>query len=125
LTGGKRDSYFYNQADEEFEEDEGIYDDLNLDEEEEKWGFGKEDEDVSESEEGSERMFMSMTTTTSHVPVADFPPRTPLKKYEEDSPSSSKRDGSPILKKAPATLQLRSKLVFCFFWNTIDSLVLP
>lgn len=47
----------------------------------------------------------------SHEYVADVPPRTPSKKQDEESvASSSKRDGSPILKKAPVTLQLRSKL---------------
>lgn len=42
----------------------------------------------------------------------DLPPRTPSKKqqHDEESVTSSKRDGSPVLKKASATLQLRSTL---------------
>lgn len=39
-----------------------------------------------------------------------MPPRTPAKKHDEESvASSNKRDGSPVLKKAPVTLQLRSE----------------
>lgn len=41
---------------------------------------------------------------------SDMPPRTPSKKQDEESVTSSqKRDGSPVLKKAPTTLQLRSE----------------
>lgn len=44
-----------------------------------------------------------------HV-FSDLPPRTPSKKqHDDESVTSSKRDGSPVLKKAPVTLQLRSK----------------
>lgn len=39
--------------DEDFDEDEGIYDELNLDEEEEKFGLAN-DEDSDESEDPSE-----------------------------------------------------------------------
>ena len=39
--------------DEDFDEDEGIYDELNLDEEEEKFGLANDDES-DESEEPSE-----------------------------------------------------------------------
>ena len=39
---------------EDFEEDEGIYDELNLDEEEEKFGLAADDDDDSESDAGSE-----------------------------------------------------------------------
>jgi CCR4-NOT transcription complex subunit 3 len=39
---------------EDFDEDEGIYDDLNLDEEEEKFGLALDDDDSDESEIGSE-----------------------------------------------------------------------
>ncbi|OBZ71793.1 General negative regulator of transcription subunit 3 [Grifola frondosa] len=78
-------------TDEEFKEDEGIYDELNLDEEEEKFGLAN-DEESDESEEASE----------------DLPLRTPSKKHDEESVASSKRgDSSPILKKANVTLQLR------------------
>jgi CCR4-NOT transcription complex subunit 3 len=40
--------------DEGFDEDEGIYDDLNLDEEEEKFGLAPEDDDSDDSDVGSE-----------------------------------------------------------------------
>jgi hypothetical protein len=42
--------------DEDFEEDEGIYDDLNLDEEEEKFGLAPDDGDSDDSDEASEGM---------------------------------------------------------------------
>ncbi|EIW82507.1 hypothetical protein CONPUDRAFT_165091 [Coniophora puteana RWD-64-598 SS2] len=82
-------------GEEEFEEDEGIYDELNLEEEEEKFGLANDDEDNNseQSDDASE----------------DAPHRTPSKKHDKDeeSVSSSKRDDSPILKKAGASLQLR------------------
>ncbi|KAI0786407.1 Not1 N-terminal domain, CCR4-Not complex component-domain-containing protein [Abortiporus biennis] len=85
-------SYFVeSNTEEEFDEDEGIYDELNLDEEEEKFGLANDDNESDESEDASE----------------DLPPRTPLKKHhDEESVSSSKRD-SPVLKKASVSLQLR------------------
>lgn len=46
-------SHFTSQ-DENFEEYEGIYDELNLNEEEEKFGLAQEDADSSDSEEASE-----------------------------------------------------------------------
>ncbi|TFK73033.1 hypothetical protein BDN72DRAFT_835356 [Pluteus cervinus] len=82
--------------DETYEEDEGIYDDLNLDEEEEKFGLAiNEDDDSEESDEASE----------------DLPPRTPSKKHDEESVTSSKRDDSPILKKAGVALTMRKASV--------------
>ncbi|KAI0079691.1 hypothetical protein K474DRAFT_1696220 [Panus rudis PR-1116 ss-1] len=86
-------SYFVeSNTEEDFEEDEGIYDDLNLDEEEEKFGLANDDNDSEDSEDASE----------------DLPPRTPSKKHhDEESVTSSKRDGSPVMKKAGVTLQLR------------------
>jgi CCR4-NOT transcriptional regulation complex NOT5 subunit len=39
---------------EDFDEDEGIYDDLNLDEEEEKFGLAPDDDDSDESDAASE-----------------------------------------------------------------------
>ncbi|KAI0091948.1 Not1 N-terminal domain, CCR4-Not complex component-domain-containing protein [Irpex rosettiformis] len=87
-------SYFVeNNADDNYNEDEGIYDELNLDEEEEKFGLAQDDHDSDDSEDASE----------------DLPPRTPSKSkhHDEESVTSSKRDGSPVLKKATTTLQLR------------------
>ncbi|EIN10377.1 hypothetical protein PUNSTDRAFT_84375 [Punctularia strigosozonata HHB-11173 SS5] len=91
-------TYFVeNNAEEEFEEYEGMYDDLNLDEKEELFGLAAEhdDDDDSESDDASE--------------PADLPPRTPLKKqtHDDDRETNGKREGSPATKKAPVTLQLR------------------
>ncbi|KAF8640034.1 hypothetical protein AX17_001276 [Amanita inopinata Kibby_2008] len=78
-------------TEEDFDEDEGIYDDLNLDEEEEKFGLVNDDDDDDDSDEASE----------------DIPPRVQTKKHDEESITSSKREESPILKKASVSLQLR------------------
>ncbi|KAK7470994.1 general negative regulator of transcription subunit 5 [Stygiomarasmius scandens] len=91
-------SYFVeSNTEEDFDEDEGIYDELNLDEEEEKFrGFVQED-DSDESDGVSE----------------DLPPRTPKKHekndkhHDDESTTSSRRDDSPILKKAGINTQLR------------------
>ncbi|KAI9448532.1 Not1 N-terminal domain, CCR4-Not complex component-domain-containing protein [Lactarius indigo] len=88
-------NYFVeDNANDDYDEDEGMYDDLNLDEEEEKFGrLITEDHDSDASDDASD---------------ADLPPRTPSKKHDEESMSSSKREeSSPILKKAGAALQLR------------------
>ncbi|TFY64715.1 hypothetical protein EVJ58_g2426 [Rhodofomes roseus] len=93
VLGLKEDVQYFVESnmDENFDEDEGIYDELNLDEEEEKFGLANDD-DSDESEAASD----------------DLPPRTPSKKHDEESvASSNKRDGSPVLKKATVTLQLR------------------
>jgi hypothetical protein len=70
------------------------------------------------------QMMMTATSLTSEVKVSvsfsvflhilpgiiDLPTRTPNKKQDEESVSSGKREAdSPVLKKAPVTLQLRSK----------------
>ncbi|KIM67814.1 hypothetical protein SCLCIDRAFT_107279 [Scleroderma citrinum Foug A] len=80
-----------NNTDENFEDDEGIYDELNLGEEEEKFGLANDDDDGSDdSESGSE----------------DHPQRTPKKlDKDDDSLSNNKRDDSPAQKKSG--LQLR------------------
>ncbi|KAG7445904.1 uncharacterized protein BT62DRAFT_932246 [Guyanagaster necrorhizus] len=96
VTGLHEDvSYFVeSNTEEDFDEDEGIYDDLNLDEEEEKFGLPAGDDDDSDESDG-------------HSEV-DLPPRTP-KKHDEESVASSKQHESPILKKS--TLQLRKHSV--------------
>ncbi|KAI0260512.1 Not1 N-terminal domain, CCR4-Not complex component-domain-containing protein [Gloeopeniophorella convolvens] len=91
-------NYFVeDNANDDYDEDEGMYDDLNLDEEEEKFGrLITEEHDSDGSDDGSEGA------------RADLPPRTPSKKHDEESVSSSKREEtSPIMKKAGAALQLR------------------
>lgn len=72
----------------------------------------EEDED-SGSEAASEgtRRLNERPTYTSKRDI-DLPPRTPSKKHDRDEESvtsSNKRDGSPVLKKASTTLQLRSE----------------
>lgn len=85
-------TYFVeNNTDESFEDDEGIYDELNLGEQEEKFGLANDDDDASD---GSESL------------GDDHPPRTPKKHdREDDALSNSKRDESPVHKKA--SLQTR------------------
>ncbi|KAL0580914.1 general negative regulator of transcription subunit 5 [Marasmius crinis-equi] len=89
-------SYFVeSNTEEDFDEDEGIYDELNLDEEEEMFrGPVHETDDSEESDAASE----------------DLPPRTPSKvqKHEDESPSNSKTQDSPILKKATIALRKTS-----------------
>ncbi|KAF7301558.1 hypothetical protein MIND_00721300 [Mycena indigotica] len=82
---------------EDFDEDEGIYDDLNLDEEEEKFGIAADDDESDGSDNGSEEP----------PPL----PRPNVKKHEEESASSSKPAESPILKKAAAALQIRKQSI--------------
>ncbi|KAI9063375.1 hypothetical protein FKP32DRAFT_1666486 [Trametes sanguinea] len=83
-----------NNMEDDFDEYEEVYDDLNLDEEEEKFRLPADDNDSEESETRSE----------------DIPIRTPVKKHDDDSPSS-KRDHSPVLKKASTTLQQRKQSI--------------
>ncbi|KAI0356726.1 hypothetical protein OH77DRAFT_230508 [Trametes cingulata] len=81
---------------EDFEEYEEVYDDLNLDEEEEKFRLPADDSESEDSEERSE----------------DLPIRTPVKKHDEESvASSNKRDNSPVLKKAGTTLAQRKQSI--------------
>lgn len=105
---------------EEFDEDEGIYDELNLDEEEEKFGLAN-DEDSDDSEEASEGMYsfcQCVLCILTHV-LLDLPPRTPSKKqqHDEESIASSKRDSSPVLKKANGGLPTRSNYVLILHDN--------
>lgn len=108
---------------EEFDEDEGIYDELNLDEEEEKFGLAN-DEDSDESEDASDGMpaCVYICNCDVNTVIADLPPRTPLKKqqHDEESVTSNKRDGSPVMKKATVTLQLRSPCLMTFSVSEID-----
>ncbi|KAF4619725.1 hypothetical protein D9613_005426 [Agrocybe pediades] len=96
VNGLKEDVVYFveSNTEEDFEEDEGIYDELNLDEEEEKFGLLADENDSGSSDEESE----------------DVPSR-PTKKHDEESVSSSKRDESPILKKASVSLSLRKQSV--------------
>ncbi|KIY63476.1 hypothetical protein CYLTODRAFT_403191 [Cylindrobasidium torrendii FP15055 ss-10] len=93
-------SYFVeSNQEEDFDEDEGIYDELNLDEEEEKFGIAAAEEEESDSDNASE--------PAVELPI---PPRTPKKhekekEKEEDHPT--KPQESPVLKKANTSLQLR------------------
>ncbi|KAE9404440.1 hypothetical protein BT96DRAFT_916793 [Gymnopus androsaceus JB14] len=84
-------AYFVeSNTEEDFDEYEGIYDELNLDEEEEKFrGLVHDDDESDESDDLSE----------------DLPPRTPNKKLDTESQTSSRPDSSPILKKATVTLR--------------------
>ncbi|CDO74089.1 hypothetical protein BN946_scf185043.g139 [Trametes cinnabarina] len=83
-----------NNMEDDFDEYEEVYDDLNLDEEEEKFRLPADDNESEDSEERSE----------------DLPIRTPVKKHDDDS-LSHKRDHSPVLKKAATTLQQRKQSI--------------
>ncbi|KAG6918224.1 hypothetical protein DXG01_015817 [Tephrocybe rancida] len=97
-------------TEENFDEDDGIYDDLNLDEEEEKFGLVADDDDSDGSDEMSEGIInhLPYTYRSSQRHGPDIPPRTPSKKHDEESVTSSKRDDSPILKKASVSIGLRT-----------------
>ncbi|KAF8974742.1 Not1 N-terminal domain, CCR4-Not complex component-domain-containing protein [Flammula alnicola] len=95
----------------DFKEDEGIYDELNLDEEEEKFGLAAEDDESDESDEASEGLCTVTYDATIPNTITDIPSTRPTKKHDEESVTSSKRDDSPILKKAAISLNLRKQSV--------------
>ncbi|KAG9317620.1 Not1 N-terminal domain, CCR4-Not complex component-domain-containing protein [Chiua virens] len=85
-------TYFVeSNTEEDFDEDMGLYDDLRLEEEEEKFGLANDDDDSDDSDAQSE----------------DPPQRKKHDKDEESVASGSKRDDSPIQKKPGVGLQLR------------------
>ncbi|KIN95707.1 hypothetical protein M404DRAFT_301230 [Pisolithus tinctorius Marx 270] len=93
VLGLKEDVIYFveNNMEENFEDDEGIYDELNLGEEEEKFGLANDDDDGSDDSESASE---------------DHPQRTPKKHDKDDeSVSNPKREESPIQKKSG--LQLR------------------
>ncbi|KAG2013379.1 CCR4-NOT transcription complex [Coprinopsis cinerea AmutBmut pab1-1] len=89
-----------NNSDDDFEEDDGIYEELNLDEAEGEFGLVADDGDSSESEDASE---------------PDVPPPKSSKKqqqqHDDDNTSHSKQHDSPILKKAGVSLAMRKHSV--------------
>jgi CCR4-NOT transcription complex subunit 3 len=102
-------SYFVeSNTEEDFDEDEGIYDELNLDEEEEKFGLVLDDDDSEDSDVASEGTPLSSGKQGTYSSlIIDLPHRT-NKKHDEESVTSSKREESPVMKKAPVMLHLRS-----------------
>lgn len=60
-----------------------------------------------------------LTNTSTDVPSR------PTKKHDEESVTSSKRDDSPILKKASASLNLRSACDATFIQNPLSLLTVP
>ncbi|KAJ3810092.1 Not1 N-terminal domain, CCR4-Not complex component-domain-containing protein [Lentinula lateritia] len=98
-------AYFVeSNTEEDFDEYEGIYDELNLDEEEEKFrGLVHDDEDSDESDDASE----------------DLPPRTPNKKHDDESTTSSRHGSSPILKKATTTLRTKAQPITNILKTTV------
>lgn len=109
--------------DEELDEYEGLYDDLNLDEEEAKFGLvGEEDEsDESDREsEGSTEFLLSRVFHAHHLLILvrhEIPPRTPNKKIVHDD-EPSKPHESPVLRKASASI--RSEFETSFPGATAD-----
>ncbi|KAJ7688397.1 Not1 N-terminal domain, CCR4-Not complex component-domain-containing protein [Mycena rosella] len=110
VLGLKEDVQYFveSNTEEGFDEDEGIYDDLNLDEEEEKFGLAPEDDDSDASDVGSEGPLASRICFPVSSRFLDLPPRPSSKKIDEESVTSSKQNDSPILKKAAVTIQLRT-----------------
>ena len=97
---------------EEFEEDMGLYDDLHLEEEEEKFGLANDDNEGSDNSDAqSEGKPMLVPNPGSSDLVAEPPQRSSKKhdKDEESVASGSRRDDSPIQKKAGVGIQLRSE----------------
>ncbi|KAF8450345.1 Not1 N-terminal domain, CCR4-Not complex component-domain-containing protein [Boletus edulis BED1] len=88
-------TYFVeSNSEEDFDEDLGLYDDLRLEEEEEKFGIANDDNDVSDDSDAQ----------------SDEPPQRSSKKHDKDEESvasGSKRDDSPVQKKPAVALQLR------------------
>ncbi|EDR02278.1 uncharacterized protein LACBIDRAFT_332437 [Laccaria bicolor S238N-H82] len=76
VQGLKEDVQYFveSNTDEDFDEDEGIYDDLNLDEEEEKFGLAPDDDDSDDSDEASEVTYLHvqhLRNTMKRVSRAD------------------------------------------------------
>ncbi|KAI9574514.1 Not1 N-terminal domain, CCR4-Not complex component-domain-containing protein [Boletus coccyginus] len=88
-------TYFVeSNTEEDFDEDMGLYDDLRLEEEEEKFGLANDDNEASDDSDAQ----------------SEEPPQRSSKKHdkdEESAASGSKRDDSPIQKKPGMGLQLR------------------
>lgn len=87
-------SYFVeSNTEEDFEEDEGIYDELNLDEQEEAFGMGERDDVLSSHDS------MSVADTSELTPPIAPPIRTPAKsvKPPERSSSASTAKDAPAL----------------------------
>jgi len=83
---------------EDFDEDEGIYDDLNLDEQEEVFGIGHDDQD-SDSESGSDNEGMSLFTfspaclySVDAIPRASSKEATRKGTHDDESVASSRKD---------------------------------
>ena len=106
-----------------------IYDELRLDEEEEKFGkLAHEDDESDLVSEGARHSHPLFFFVHLYVFPIDLPPRTPKKAthsnhHKDDEEDSAKRsrdkkdergDESPILKKAGATLQMRSAFIPLF-----------
>ncbi|KAJ3548821.1 hypothetical protein NMY22_g1120 [Coprinellus aureogranulatus] len=103
INGLKEDVQYFvtSNTEDDFDFDDGIYDELNLDEAEGEFGFAAEDDDSSSSEAASE-----------DVPP---PPKSAKKKekehHDDESPSTHKQHDSPILKKASVSLASRKQSV--------------
>ena len=64
LCGGSISSAF---QDESFEEDEGVYEELNLDEEEEKFGLVADDDESEDSDDASAGMHAHLSYPNASV----------------------------------------------------------
>lgn len=96
-----------------------LYDDLHLEEEEEKFGLANDDNDASDdSDAQSEGKSVNISPPT-RSDLATEPPQRSSKKHDKDEESvasGSKRDDSPVQKRPTVGLQLRSEFrVTCMF----------
>lgn len=88
----------------------GLYDDLRLEEEEEKFGLANDDDGTDDSDAQSEGKPLIITLPNLSHFVTEPPQRSTKKhdKDEESVASGSRRDDSPVQKKPTVGLQLRS-----------------
>lgn len=90
----------------------GLYDDLHLEEEEEKFGLANDDNDASDDSDAQSEGKPPNISPPGLSDLATEPPQRSSKKHDKDEESvasGSKRDDSPILKKTGVGLQLRSE----------------
>lgn len=90
----------------------GLYDDLRLEEEEEKFGLANDDNDGTDDSDAESEGTPSYISPQGTSHFATDPPQRSSKKHDKDEESvasGSRRDDSPIQKKPTVGLQLRSK----------------
>jgi CCR4-NOT transcription complex subunit 3 len=90
-----------------------------LDEEEEKFGLVLDDGDSDDSDEASEGRYEPSYQKNINQNSDAPPPSRPTKKHDEESTASSRRDDSPILKKASVPLRSISHFLDLLLPNSL------